>query len=233
MEKFDKNSKIGEVVAARPSLARVMDRFGLSYCCGGGKSLELACSQKDVDVEEVLKEIEKAMAAPPEENLTELPLAELVEHVLNTHHSFLRETLPVVTRQLDRVVTVHGSKHPELAKAQSVFKGFVDDMNQHMEKEEQLLFPVISTLGGSQEHPDAGKLEGLIETLEAEHDHSGKDMTTIRRLLNDYEPPEGACGTYRAVLKGLEDIELDTQQHVLAENSIMFPKAIKQVAARV
>ena len=74
MVEFDKSSTVGEIVAARPSLSRVMDRHGISYCCGGGKSLESACAQKGVDVDTVLAEIGKAMAAPPEKNLTALSL---------------------------------------------------------------------------------------------------------------------------------------------------------------
>lgn len=230
MVTFDKGSTVGEIVAARPSLSRVMDRHGISYCCGGGKSLEAACAQKGVDVDAVLAEISKAMAAPPEKNLTTLSLGELVEHVVNQHHCFLKETLPVVSQQLARVVTVHGARHPELAEAQTVFKRFATEMTGHMEKEEQVLFPLISSLGSPQEHPMAKNLERIIAAMEAEHDDSGKDLTRLRTLLHDYTPPEGACGTYRAVLKGLADIEEDTQLHILAENSVMFPKAIREVA---
>ena len=230
MVKFDKSSTVGEIVAARPSLSRVMDRHGISYCCGGGKSLEAACAKKGVDVEAVLAEITKAMAAPPEKNLTALSLGDLVEHVVNQHHCFLKETLPAVSRQLDRVVTVHGAKHAELAQAQTVFNRFAADMMAHMDKEEQVLFPLISSLGGPQEHPMAKNLERIISAMEADHDDSGKDLTELRKLLHDYTPPEGACGTYRAMLKGLADIEEDTQLHILAENSVMFPKAVSAVA---
>lgn len=232
MVEFDKNSTVGEIVAARPSLSRVMDRHGIGYCCGGGKSLEVACAEKGLSLETVLADLTKAAAAPPEKNLMNLSLGELVEHVVQQHHCFLKETLPVVARQLDRVVTVHGARHPELAEAQVVFQHFADDMNQHMAKEEQILFPLISSLDSSDEHPMARNLEQIIRAMEAEHDDSGRDLSQMRKLLHDYTPPEGACGTYRAVLRGLADIEEDTQQHILAENSVMFPKAVRQVATR-
>ena len=232
MIEVDKSSTVGEIVAARPSLSRVMDRFGLSYCCGGGKSLELACAQKGVDVNAVLAEIDKAMASPPEKNLTELSLAELVEHVIEQHHGFLKQTLPVVAQQLKRVVAVHGSGQPELAKAQVVFEHFAGDMTAHMEKEERVLFPLISSLGSPNVHPMARNLEHIVATMEAEHDDSGKDLAQLRELLQDFVPPDGACGTYRAVLKGLADIEQDTQMHILAENSVMFPRAIRTLATQ-
>ena len=130
------------------------------------------------------------------------------------------------------MVTVHGARHPELAEAQAVFKRFATDMTEHMEKEEQVLFPLIRSLGGPEEHPMARNLEHIVAAMEAEHDDSGKDLTQLRKLLHDYNPPEGACGTYRAMLKGLADIEEDTQMHILAENSVMFPKAVREVTAR-
>lgn len=233
MAEFTKDSTVGEIVAARPSLARVMDRHGISYCCGGGKSLQLACVQKGIDVDLMLAEIGKAMEAPAEKNLTTLSLAELVEHVVDQHHGFLKETLPLVSRQLDRVVAVHGGRHPELARAQAVFERFAADMTDHMAKEEQVLFPLIGSLSDQQAHPMARNLETIIAAMEAEHDESGQDLAQLRELLHDYTPPEGACGTYRAVLKGLADIEEDTQMHILAENSVMFPRAVREAALAI
>ena len=225
MTEITKSTRVSDIVAQRPSTSRIMERHGLDYCCGGAQSLELACAGKGISVETVLADLQAAMKAPAEANLQTLPLPKVVDHVVSLHHGFLRETLPVVGRQLDRVVMVHGGAHPELAKAQVVFHRFAKEMMEHLEKEEKVLFPLICDLSQAKGLAD---IERIVAAMEAEHNHSGDDLKELRALLNNYEAPEGACGTYRAMLQGLADIEEDTHVHIHSENFVLFPRAHKE-----
>ncbi len=60
----------------------------------------------------------------------------------------------------------------------------------------------------------------------AEHVETGGYLGTIRELTWDYDLPNDACNSYRAMLDGLAELERDTHYHVFKENSILFPKAI-------
>lgn len=229
MPRFDETTWVSALVAERPSLSRILERHGIDYCCGGNQSLQSACEALGLTVQSVLADIVQAMAAPAEPNLLTLPLPEVVQHIVSLHHGFLREALPLVSSQLDRVVLVHGPSHPELAEVQAIFREFVSSMNQHMDKEEKVLFPLICNLGRLQ---GAESLERILDVMEAEHQDSGADLARMRTLLHDYKVPEGACGTYRAVLQGLVDIEEDTHLHVHSENHVLFPRALQEARLR-
>jgi len=101
----------------------------------------------------------------------------------------------------------------------------------HMVKEEQILFPYIKLLvkaakTGEKPSPAFGSVENPVHMMEEEHDAAGAIMKQIRELSSDYQPPEGACNTYRVLYAMLEEFEENLHAHVHLENNILFPKAI-------
>lgn len=222
MTNLNAQTQVGQFVTEHPAVARVFERLGIDYCCGGRQPLSSACTDRGLNIDEVLSDISKALQSAPERDLQNLTLAELADHIVALHHQYLRDTLPLLSKQVDRVATVHGPGRPELLEVRRVFREFTAEMMDHMEKEEQILFPLIAGRSGQ-----AGcSINHIIEVMEAEHDSAGQALATMRKLTNDYQIPEGACGTYRAVLQGLAELEQDTHIHVHAENHILFPRAI-------
>ncbi|MBS2037033.1 iron-sulfur cluster repair di-iron protein [bacterium] len=215
--------QVGQLVAEMPAAARIFERLGIDYCCGGRQSLSAACQTRGLEVEELLRELGDALRGSPHPDVTQLSLSQLADHIVSLHHGYLKETLPLLTRQVERVALVHGSRRPELLEVRKIFQEFVLEMTCHMEKEEQVLFPIISALeaGGS-----GHALGRIIEAMEAEHDSAGQALDCMRLLTDGYAIPEGACTTYRAVLQGLAELEEATHIHVHAENHILFPRAL-------
>lgn len=223
MTALDAQSEVGQFVAERPSVSRIFEKYGIDYCCGGKQSLESACQAKGLATQQVLAEVNQALRSPDEVNLQQLSQPQLVEHIVTRYHGYLRDTLPMLTHQVDRVAMVHGPNRPELLEVQKVFHTFMHEMLNHMEKEEQILFPMIAS---QTDTPGSCPLASIIQVMEAEHDDAGEALACMRRLTNDYSIPEGACGTYRAVLRGLAELEQDTHLHVHAENHVLFPRAL-------
>ena len=60
-----------------------------------------------------------------------------------------------------------------------------------------------------------------------EHDEVAAGLAGLRALTGAYEPPPGACNSYRAMLDRLETLEHDTHRHVHKENNILFPRAVE------
>ena len=42
---------VGQLVAERPGVARVFERLGIDYCCGGKQLLDAACAEKGLDAD--------------------------------------------------------------------------------------------------------------------------------------------------------------------------------------
>ena len=101
-----------------------------------------------------------------------------------------------------------------------------------MLKEEQILFPLIRELDQAATAPSfhCGSVGNPIRMMEMEHQNAGAALGRIREMTTDYEIPEGACNSFRAMLSGLEHLEADLHLHIHKENEILFPKASEMEA---
>ncbi len=217
---------VGEIVAERPSLARVFQAFKIDFCCQGGRTLREACELKGVAKESVVEQLEAGMREAREEgsNPALLPPVELIRHIVDKHHGFLRGELPRIHAMAERVAKVHGGHTPTLVEVYEVFCEMARELDSHMMKEEQILFPAIEALvqGG----PGVMALDGPVTCMMQEHDDAGSALVRLRDLTNGFTPPPEACNTYRALFAGLAELEEDLHRHIHLENSVLFPAAM-------
>ena len=160
-------------------------------------------------------------------------LGDLIEHIITTHHVYVKQALPRLHQLLNKVVSVHGRTHPELGKIQQTFQGMSAELTSHMMKEEQILFPHIVALeeavnsGKSKPNPVFGTVSNPVHMMELEHDSAGAALKAICTLSANYTAPENACFSYRTLFTALKEFETDLHQHVHLENNILFPRAIE------
>lgn len=232
MSTLDPKTPIGRVLAERPASARLFERLGVDYCCGGDRSLKVACAEEGFDPTTVIQMLETHVQ-PSEQDTAEnemkdwanAPLGDLIDHIESTHHAFLRRELPWLEKLLEKVSHVHGTTSPWIASVKEVFGDLKPSMEAHIEKEEQVVFPFIRECveKGSAHPDDLG--EDPIRLMEEEHDETGAALKRIRMLTHEFTPPSGACHSFREVLRGLKELETDTHRLVHKENSILFPRA--------
>lgn len=215
-----------EVASASPSLIRELERLGLDYCCGGKRSLEAACRQQGLDPVVVVAELSsQPLAAEPAAEWLSLPPAELVEHLEATHHRYLKQELPRLSGLAAKVSRVHGEKHPELIRIAEVLAAIRADLEPHLRKEEEVLFPMIRTLASATNRPSfpCGSITNPIALMEHEHTVVGGLLEQLRALTHGYQAPADTCASTRALMAGLAELESDTHQHVHKENNHLFP----------
>ena len=82
-----------------------------------------------------------------------MPIDALVDHLEQTHHEYLHEELPRLSTLVAKVAAVHGERHPELADVATTYEELRADLEPHLRKEEQVLFPMIHTLTNGTEAP--------------------------------------------------------------------------------
>jgi regulator of cell morphogenesis and NO signaling len=222
---------VGQLVAERPSRARVFEKHSIDYCCGGKVSLERACARKKIDPAAILEELrvcDEETRGETQTDWTQATASELVDDIISTHHDYLREELPRLSFLVGKVARVHGDAHPELPQVHHLFEGVKSEMETHMWKEENVLFPYCKALETDAALPKSpfGAVKNPIRVMEEEHAEVGAALDQIRELTHNYYPPIDACNSYRAMLDGLRTLERDMHVHVHKENSILFPKAL-------
>jgi regulator of cell morphogenesis and NO signaling len=221
---------IGDLVADNPAAARVFERFGLDYCCHGERTLVDACAEARVDPVEV----EGALAGitqTDDRSWTGLDLAALAELIVSTHHRYLHDELPVLDALADKVLAVHGERHPELVEVRRLVEAVRADLEPHLQKEERVLFPAIrAAAAGTRDFP-FGSIENPIRMMTMEHEQTGELLAELRAVTSGYRLPADACASFRSLYERLDALELDTHLHIHKENHVLFPAAVALLAA--
>jgi regulator of cell morphogenesis and NO signaling len=216
------DTTVGQLAVEHPLATRVFARHGIDYCCGGGRPLGQVCHEMGLDTEGVLYEIRQELATPDvsEVRWDQAPLGALIEHILVTFHRPLHEELPRLESMARKVVDVHRDKDPErLDELLTVYLRLKAELDQHMAKEEQILFPMIRQGQGAM----AG---GPVSVMQREHDSAATALRRLHELTNGYEVPPEACNTWRALWHGLAALEESLHRHIHLENNILFPRAL-------
>jgi regulator of cell morphogenesis and NO signaling len=221
-----KEKSVGEIVVSDGRVATVFNKFGLDFCCNGHQTLEAACMSKDINLQEVIDDIEQLMKTDSnsEKTFNDMSLDKLIEYIYDTHHQYIYKNIPAISKFINKVANVHGKNHPETVEIARIFGELQLELEQHMFKEEQILFPYVK--GMVLEDICYGSfVNGPISVMMEEHDNAGRILEELRRLSNNYKPPKDACNTFRAAYVNLQALDEDLHMHIHLENNILFPKA--------
>lgn len=233
---LDQRQTVAEIARQHPATVRVFESLGIDYCCGGGSPLEDACSKGNVPLDRVLAELSEAIVArpaPEESHWMTASIADLSTYIVEQHHGFAKRELPRISALAEKVEQRHAHMHPELHQIRELVLSVNSEMSVHMLKEEQVLFPRLKVVedaarAGKQPPPAFfGALINPIRHMMSDHDDTGKMLLSIRGLSRDYQIPEDACESFRALYEGMEALEKDLHQHIHLENNILFPRALE------
>jgi regulator of cell morphogenesis and NO signaling len=225
---------VGEIAAGCPSSVRVFEKYQIDYCCGGKLSLAEACRDRAVTPAQLQAELERAAAgdAPQGRDWNAATLRELIDHIVSTHHEYMKFELPRLEQMIEKVLHAHGSNHADsLVPLGRTFAGLKEEIEHHLAKEEMILFPIIQNMeharqaGTRAPHAHCGSVNNPIRVMLYEHDNAGQALAAMRQITGNYTLPAEACNTYRALFQGLQEMEADLHQHIHLENNILFPRA--------
>jgi regulator of cell morphogenesis and NO signaling len=179
-------------------------------------SLVDAAAAKGLTLAELESELAAvaALALPPERPDGTEDLIALLE---DRYHAVHRRELPELTRLARRVEAVHRD-HPAAPHGLADrLERMVGELEDHMQKEEQILFPLMRRGG----HP---MISQPIFVMTAEHDEHGANLRELERLTAGFETPEDACPTWRALYAGAQKFAEDLTDHIHIENNVLFPR---------
>ncbi len=229
-----KNKTVGEIVAMNINNAKIFKKYKIDFCCGGNTPLETACEKKNISVDTIIDEINNLTNNSHDiaDDFSQMELDALAEYIVEKHHTYVMEHLPIVEEYVNKIARVHGDTHAELYEVQKYFITIRDELLSHMPKEENVLFPYIKTLieakksGIKPVKPHFGTIKNPIRVMESEHDNAGDAFEKIHKITQDYTLPADACKSYQFAFHLLEEFENDLNIHIHLENNILFPRAI-------
>ncbi|HEY5214056.1 MAG TPA: hemerythrin domain-containing protein [Acidobacteriaceae bacterium] len=160
-------------------------------------------------------------------------MSRLIQHIVRTHHRYVRCELPRLVEMAHKLTGKHGARAPELKEVETLLDALHAEMFAHLQKEEQVLFPFIAQM----EEETAGFASSALACFQTvaqpvsmmvrEHESAEGLVAEMRRLTNEFKTSAWACPTHVALYAGLNQFERDLRKHVHLENDILVPRAIE------
>ena len=230
-KQFTGTQAVGTIVVEFPQAADIFKKHRIDFCCGGDKLLAVAAKELNLDVETVVEELNQAHAMMEASNQTseekdwrQVPLSQLIDHIVATHHVYLQRELPQIGEFVTKILRVHGVAHSELGKVHKLFYTLKMELEQHLITEEEVLFPLIKEYEKKPSSLLLGKIKEVTDAIENEHEQAGDVIKELRKITNQYHLPSDACASYRLAYQKLEEMESDIFQHIHLENNILHPR---------
>jgi regulator of cell morphogenesis and NO signaling len=227
---------IREIVTRHPSAATILNRFDIDLCQQADLSLEGACHELQLSIDQVLEKLADAeskedggVALDP----ATLSLSRLIQYIVRLHHHCVRQELPRLAEMASKVASKRTDRAPELAKISKLIEKLHAEMYAHIQKEEQVLFPFISQMDQESivayppAHACFQSVTHPIFMMEQEHESVAHLVAELNRLTNHFEAPDWACATHIALFSGLREFEANLRQHVHLEDDVLFPRAMQ------
>lgn len=209
------DQQIGQIAVQLPGATAVFRRLKLDFCCGGQVSLSQAAADKGLDPSAVLAELAALQRSDAVPEATS-PSA-LIDYIVARYHDVHRAQLPELVRMARRVEAVHRDNPDVPAGLADLLEEISEELQSHMLKEEQVLFPMLRSGGNPMVvHP--------IGMMRAEHVDHGEALDQLNALTHDATPPLGACNTWRALYAGIAQLGDDLIHHIHLENNVLFPQ---------
>lgn len=205
---------VAEIAASLPGATAVFRRHKLDFCCGGQAPLAEAVAARGADLGAV--EAELAALVPGKATAPEAT-EDLIALIETRYHSTHRRELPELVRLARRVEAVHGDRAEAPHGLAELLSEIAAELEEHMQKEEQVLFPLMRRGG----HPMIGQPIGMMRH---EHDGHGAQIRALEALTTGGVPPAGACNTWRALYTGTRKLTDDLMEHIHLENNVLFPR---------
>ncbi len=219
-DQFSIHQSLGDMAAHHPAATHVFVRHRLDFCCGGRQTLADACAHAGLDPKAILEEIKAEAREAPTEAWTNRSLSSLIDHIVSHYHERLRRDLPGLIESAEKIERVHGSKDSCPKGLAEHLRNMRAEIEQHLEKEEQVLFPAI--VAGAR----GTRVQMPIRVMMHEHDDHGVNLERMRRIATGFVPPSEACKTWRALYASLEKLEAELMEHIHLENNLLFPRAL-------
>ena len=209
------NATVGDIAAVLPGAAEVFRKSGISFCCGGAVTLATAASDQGIAPDVLLAQLQALQDAAGRDAPQETP--ELIAHLLARYHETHRAELEWLIPLAQRVEMVHGDHEEAPLGLAEALIALHDELDSHMQKEEQVLFPIMLQGGNP-------VLDRPIAAMRHEHDSATELLQRIEHVAHGLALPMGACGSWTALYTGVLKLCDDLVAHMHLENTVLFPR---------
>ena len=144
----------------------------------------------------------------------------LITFIETRFHAVHRRELPDLVR-LARQVEASHKAHPTVPPGLADLLQRIEwDLEAHMQKEEEGLFPSMR----HGEHPAPAAIALMLD----DHEEHAANLQRLISLTGNFSIPENAGPSWRALYAGARKLAGDIVEHIRIENDALFPRFAAQ-----
>ncbi len=212
-------STLGEWASTSPGASAVFIKNSFDFCYKGSQSLEESCKAKGVAVEKVIEQIKEYSKGKDLLTWNSLELEQMIDKILERFHHKHRQDLTILIPLARKVESAHMDNKYSPQGLAFFLEKLLFELESHMKKEEQILFPLIKSGQGQMSL-------GPINMMIYEHVGHGENLAQLKALAKNYKLPENACESWVTLYQGVSTLEREIMEHIAIENNVLFPKAL-------
>ncbi|WP_196428137.1 iron-sulfur cluster repair protein DnrN [Neisseria polysaccharea] len=145
------------------------------------------------------------------------PFGATVDHILQRYHNVHRAQFEELVPLAQKVAQVHADTFP--AEIAGMLADMQNELLMHMMKEERMLFPMINQgVGRGAAIP--------ISVMMHEHEEHDRAIARLKELTDNFQAPEGACGSWTRLYALAKEMVEDLNDHIHLENDILFARVL-------
>jgi regulator of cell morphogenesis and NO signaling len=231
----DFSGSIADIVDRDYRTGNVFKKHFINFCCGGQISLMDSCIKRNIDYQELIDELvwaTRTIVVPNSLSFEDWDLNFLIDYVLNIHHAYIFQTIPVLLQELSTFAVGHERKLPEITNVAETFDKLCSLLLIHSKHEDEIIFPYIRQMADAYKRREVygslfvRTLRKPLNNIHSEHIEIEKLANKLKDLTNEFSFSEKACTTHKLLYRKLGAFHDNLMQHKYLETKLLFPKAI-------
>lgn len=210
--------RISEILNENFKISDLFYDSGIDFNQFHNKKFRDVCSSQNIQINNLLLKIDRVNQFVFREKslLHEFTLKKLIDYILDEYHTFFYKNSVIVENSLAFTASKLSDTNPFLLSLYDEFISLKEELITHMAEEEEVLFPRMKQV--------VLRKTANVVMKEIEHDHNTMitKLINIRKLTNNYVPPENIKIELNKTYKLLRSLDKNLHQHIYLENIVLF-----------
>lgn len=153
----------------------------------------------------------------------------IIRYIIENHHQHLHKKLPELKELIGQLSHNFGADYPHLQSLDSRFRQFIDEITDHLQDEEEKIFPFVVEIGEKKSISENERVEmkEKLNWIVEDHFLAGDNLQAIRRICNNFHWNREEIPGVKVLYRELQDLEKDFLLHILFENHFLS-KAVER-----
>lgn len=219
-----KESKMAEILLQNHHLILMMEHLGMDLAVQDNTVAEV-CAANKINPDVFLSFANQYMgySYKPEKELSDKDISVIIAFLQRCHSYYLNEKCPAIHNYIKEMGEVNGSG--SVAMLEKFFNEYVAELKDHLEYEEQTVFPYVNKLNKRILKNEATAFESSfsVDEYKNHHDDVNSKLDDLKNLLIRYLPEKKGRSIRRRLLFTLFEFEYDLEIHSKVEDFILIP----------